>query len=425
MNSWPADRPSPLWRSLSRERFSSAPLSGNHRADVVVVGGGIAGLTTALELNARGRSVVVLEAASVGAGASGRANGQVIAALTRYGPDAIRQTLGKPFLELLSSAADRLFGLVDRYGINCDAQRTGWLQPAHTPRRAARVKAMAAQWVACGAPARALDREEMAARIGSDAYCGGWEHRGGGHINPYAFTVGLARAAAGEGVVIHENCPVTALTFKDGLWRADAMGGTVSAPRVVLATAAHTGDLWPGLRRTIVPVTSYQAATVPLGAMAAAILPGDEAFSDTRQDLRYMRKDREGRIVSGGALALQVAASTRLPRLISGRLGQFRPELAALPIEHVWGGRIAMTVDRLPHLHRTENGLATWIGCNGRGLALACAMAQVLADAVCDVPDAELALRPTPLATVPLHPFVSRTARMILPWLRWQDSREV
>ena len=425
MTSWPSDAPSPLWRALSRETFSASELHGDATCDVLVVGGGISGLATALELRKRGKSVVLLEAATVGAGASGRANGQVIAALTRHGPDAIRSTLGQPFLDLLSTAADRLYGLIDTYGIDCDARRTGWLQPAHTPGRAKRTQAMAAQWAAAGAPTRALDADEMAARIGSKAYFGGWEHRGGGHINPYAFTVGLARAAAGEGVVIHETTPVTALARQGGFWRATTPHGTVTAGRVALATAAHTGDLWPGLRQTIVPVTSYQAATAPLGVLETAVLPGDEAFSDTRQDLRYMRKDRDGRIVSGGALAVQTLASRRLPRLISRKLGQFRRALGDLRIEHFWGGRIAMTIDRVPHLHRTEDGLSTWIGCNGRGLALACVMADVLADAVCDVPDDQLALRPTPLTPIPFHAFTSRTARMILPWLRWQDGREV
>lgn len=425
MTHWPTDKPSPLWTALSRETFSAPSLHGAAECDVAVVGGGISGLTTALELRKRGKSVIVLEAATVGAGASGRANGQVIAALTRHGPDAIRKTLGEPFLQLLSTAADRLYGLIDTYGIDCDARRNGWLQPAHTPGRATRVAAMAAQWAAVGAPAQALDRETMAARIGSDRYFGGWEHRGGGHINPYAFTVGLARAAVQEGASVYESSAATSLSRDGDRWLIRTQKGEVRASRVALATAAHTGDLWSGLRQTIVPVTSYQAATAPLGALESSVLPADEAFSDTRQDLRYMRKDRDGRIVSGGALAVQIAASTRLPRLISRKLGLFRPELGAIPMEHFWGGRIAMTVDRVPHLHRTPDGLATWIGCNGRGLALACAMAGVLADAVCDVPDDKLALRPTPVTPVPFHPFVSRTARMILPWMRWQDSREI
>lgn len=426
---WPVDTPSSLWMKLSRESFSAPPLEGIADADIAVIGGGISGLTTALELARRGHRVVLLEAAKIGYGASGRANGQVISALTRHGPDAIRRVWpgerGERFIRLVAGASDRLYELIDRYGIDCDARRNGWLQPAHSPGRAKRVAGLAAQWAAVGAPAAVVSADEMAARLGTDIYHGGWEHRGGGHINPYAFTLGLARAAASEGVVIHEQSAALELVRKDGLWNITTPGGRLRAPKVALATAAHTGDLWPGLRRSIVPVTSYQSATRPLGSLAQDILPGDEASSDTRMDLRYFRKDREGRLVSGGALAIQAAASLRLPAIVDRRLRALFPALPRGAFDTFWGGRIAMTVDRLPRLHRRPDGLYTWIGCNGRGLALACAMAPVLADAICDVPDDALALRPVPVPEVPFHPFVSRTARLILPWMRWQDSREV
>ncbi|MGK6317266.1 NAD(P)/FAD-dependent oxidoreductase [Neorhizobium sp. DT-125] len=429
MISWPTDKPSPLWMSLSRETFQAASLSGAINADIVIIGGGISGLSTAIELSRRGRRVVVLEAARVGYGASGRANGQVISALTRHGPDAIRKIWprerGERFIQLVRGAADRLYDLVDRYGIDCDARRNGWLQPAHTPGRAKRVAGLAAQWAAAGAPTGALSAGEIAQRLGTDVYCGGWEHRGGGHINPYAFTCGLARAAVSEGAVVYENSPATRLKRDGDGWIVQSPAGRIRTAKVAITTAAYTGNLWPELRRTIVPVTSYQAATDPLGALADTILPNGEASSDTRMDLRYFRKDREGRLVSGGALAIQAAAGRRLPKMVGRRLKEMFPTLPDNPMTSFWGGRIAMTTDRLPRLHRCADGIYAWIGCNGRGLALACAMAPVLADAIEGVADEELALRPSPLPQVPFHGFVSRTARLILPWYRIKDSREI
>ncbi|MCP8894857.1 FAD-binding oxidoreductase [Shinella daejeonensis] len=429
MTSWPVDPPSSLWRLLSREVFSAPALRQEIRADIVVVGGGIAGLATAVELRDRGHDVVVLEAAHIGHGASGRANGQVISALTRHGPDALRALWpgkrGDRFIALVAGSADRLYGLIERYAIDCDARRNGWLQPAHTEGRARRVAALAAQWAEAGAPAAAVDAATMSARVGTDAYCGGWEHRGGGHINPYAFTLGLARGAAADGVRIFETSPALRLTRQGDLWQVETPAGRVLAGKVALATAAHSGDLWPDFRRSLVPVTSYQAATPPLGAFADTILPGDEAASDTRMDLRYFRKDREGRLVSGGALALQLAAHRRVSTLVAGRLAKIFPGLPRRPMGHVWSGRIAMTTDRLPHLHRRADGLVAWAGCNGRGLALACAMADVMADALEGVPDEALALRPSPPSPLPLHGLVARCARLILPWYRWKDAREI
>jgi glycine/D-amino acid oxidase-like deaminating enzyme len=415
--------------ALSREHFEAPTLENEVCAEITIIGGGIAGLATAIELRRRGHDVILLEAVRIGYGASGRANGQVISALTRHGPDAIRKLWpgerGERFINLVKGAADQLYALIDRFGIDCDARRNGWLQPAHTPGRARRVASLAAQWAEAGAPARAVTAEEMGKKLGTDVYAGGWEHRGGGHINPYAFAVGLARGAAGEGVRIYENSPAIGLRRDGDAWIVETPAGKVISRKVAITTAAYSGDLWPQLCRSIVPVTSYQVATEPLGALADKILPNDEASSDTRMDLRYFRKDREGRLVSGGALAIQLGASRRLPAMVARRLRDMFPALPRTPMRLFWGGRIAMTLDRLPHLHRRPDGLCAWIGCNGRGLALACAMGPVLADAVEDVPDDELALRPTEPPTVPFHAMTSRFARLILPWYRFKDRREV
>lgn len=429
MKTWPMDKPSSLWMALSREHFEAPTLENEVCAEITIIGGGIAGLATAIELRRRGHDVILLEAVRIGYGASGRANGQVISALTRHGPDAIRKLWpgerGERFINLVKGAADQLYALIDRFGIDCDARRNGWLQPAHTPGRARRVASLAAQWAEAGAPARAVTAKEMGKKLGTDVYAGGWEHRGGGHINPYAFAVGLARGAAGEGVRIYEDSPAMGLRRDGGAWIVETPAGKVISRKVAITTAAYSGDLWPQLRRSIVPVTSYQVATEPLGALADKILPNDEASSDTRMDLRYFRKDREGRLVSGGALAIQLGASRRLPAMVARRLRDMFPALPRTPMRLFWGGRIAMTLDRLPHLHRRPDGLCAWIGCNGRGLALACAMGPVLADAVEDVPDDELALRPTEPPTVPFHAMTSRFARLILPWYRFKDRREV
>ena len=430
MTSWPSDPPSALYAALSLEPFTAPPLSGLIEADVAVIGGGIGGLSAALHLRQAGISTVVLEACTIGAGASGRNNGQVIPTLTRHDPNAVLALMGpergEAFLRMLQGSADLLFDTAERYGIDCDARRTGWIQPAHSPGRARIAAARAAQWHVRGAPVEALNAAGMAEHLGSDVYFGGWRHAGAGHINPLAFTRGLARAVQEEGGIIRENSPVLELQREADGWRLRTPDGVVRCRRVVVLTGAYTGGLWPGLAATIVPVTSYQLATPPLPPeIAAKILPYDEAASDTRFDLRYFRKDREGRLITGGALAVQLAVRSRLQVLVGGRLAETFPYVEAPELPHFWGGRIPMTVDRLPHLHRTEDGLVGWIGCNGRGLALCMAMGAVMRDAVLDVDDDGLALAPSKFVPVPLQPLVRRVARLALVNFRRKDAREV
>ncbi len=375
MEPWPADSPSALYAELSREVFAAEPICGLAEADVAVIGGGIGGLSAALHLRQAGVSTVLLEARTVGAGASGRNNGQVIPTLTRHDPKAILAVMGPErgelFLRMLQASADLLFDTASRYAIDCDVRRTGWLQPAHSPGRARLAAARARQWQERGAPAEALDAATLADRLGSDVYYGGWRHGGAGHINPLAFTRGLARAVVQEGGRIHENSPVLSMQREADGWRLRTPAGEVRCRRVVLVTAAHTGGLWPGLARTIVPVTSYQLASAPLPrGIAARILPYDEAASDTRNDLRYFRKDRDGRLITGGALAVQAAARPRLEALVKrklaetfaflsepnsavflGRADRDDDEPAAAPAPH------ARRIDQLDRLQRTGSSL--------------------------------------------------------------------
>jgi glycine/D-amino acid oxidase-like deaminating enzyme len=247
----------------------------------------------------------------------------------------------------------------------------------------------------------------------------------GGHINPLGLARGLAAAAIKAGVRVYGGSPATGLAATGQGWRIGTPAGAVVAKRVLLATAAYTDDLWPGLKRSVVPVRSYQMATRPLSDnLRKAILPADHAMSDTRGDLHFCHFDRDGRLVTGGALLIPDDDGKRIKAHIGERLAWLFPELGTPDFDHVWHGQIAMTPDRLPHLHELAPGLWSWLGCNGRGVALATAMGPVLTDAIKGVPHGRLAMAPTPLRPIQAHALLAALARGMLLLYRWRDARD-
>ncbi|MBT9289669.1 NAD(P)/FAD-dependent oxidoreductase [Prosthecodimorpha staleyi] len=430
--SLPPPLPPSLWASVTPPRVPAAPLTGEVRADVAIVGAGFTGLSAALALAERGRKVVVLEAAVVGWGASGRNNGQVIPTMTGAEPDAMARLFGETgerFAQLVSDSAAGLFDLVRRKGIDCEAVQNGWFQPAHSPGRVRLSAARVEAWGRRGAPVRLLDADETARLVGSRAWHGGMLNSSGGHINPLAFARGLAAAAEAAGVVIHEASPVDSLERTPAGWVVSTGAGRVVADQVLVASNGYTDAfrpaLAPALARSLVPVLSWQMATEPQAeAVRASVLPGRQALSDTHGDLRFFRWDARGRLVTGGALIVPLNGADRLRRLVGDRFARMFPQMGVPRFEFVWNGRIGMTDDRMPRFHNPAEGLWTWVACNGRGVALSTALGRVFADALGGVPQAELPVPITPVRPYPFHAVARIVAPAMLAWYRLKDARE-
>ncbi len=420
-----------LWEAKTPPAQEALPLMGEVDAEVAIVGGGYSGLSTALHLARKGAAgeVVLLEAATPGFGASGRNNGQVIPTLTRGDPDDMVARLGpergRRFAELVRDSAAITFDLIRQEGIACDAVQKGWVQPAHRPSRFRQQEGRVRQWQALGADVALMDAAELERRIGCEGYHGGWIAASGGHLNPLAYARGLAAAIARAGVRLHAQSPVQSIERRDGRWLLTTPEGRVSADQVVLATAAYTDALWPELARTVIPITAFQIATAPVGQnLRGAINPENLAVSDTRSDLRFFRYDRDHRLVSGGALFIRTGMRRRLEQLVAQRLTAIFPDLDAPRFDYSWNGLLAVNPERFPHLYELGPGLFSWIGCNGRGVALGTAMGKVLADLVTGADPSELPLpleRPAPLRN---HALYRLGARVMLPVYRWRDGRD-
>src|SRR5215472_11428509 len=253
-----------LWSATSAPASPTPAFEESTSADVCIVGGGFAGLSTALHLAERGIRVVVLEAREPGWGASGRNGGQVIPGL-KFDPDEITRMYGaergQRVIEFAGGTADVVFDLIEKHHMDVPRLRNGWIQGAHTSASVDLVKSRAEQWSRLGAPVEFLDKSAVAGLLGTEKYLGGWLDRRGGAIQPLSYARGLARAALAAGARIYGETPATRLVRTGARWTVETgRGSTVTADRVVICTNGYSGDLWPELRQTAIPVNSYQVA---------------------------------------------------------------------------------------------------------------------------------------------------------------------
>lgn len=427
--------PPSLWAAVTPPGPALPSLEGRVETEVVVIGGGFTGLSSAIHLREAGIPCVLVEAAEPGWGASGRNNGQVIPTLSRHDPAAIIRrhgAAGERFVHLLRDSATILFDLARRHGIaaEAEAEQAGWVQPAHSPGRVRLAERRMRDWESHGAPVEMLDRAALEKMLGSDAWYGGWSNRSGGHVNPLGLARGMARAAQALGATLLARSPVQQIAHRDGRWIVTGERGEVVARALILATNAYTGNfsrtLTPEIAREVVPVLSWQMATTPISDnVRRSIIPGRQAMSDTHGELYFTRWDARGRLITGGAVAIPVNQAARLRPMVGARLQRLWPQLGEVTFDYVWSGQIGMTLDYFPHLHRLGPDAVGWAGCNGRAVALSVALGREFVRVVQGVPDSELALPFTAPTPVPLHGLVRKGASLMLNLYRWRDSREV
>jgi gamma-glutamylputrescine oxidase len=381
-------------------------------ADVCVVGGGYTGLSAALHLAGQGYRVVLLEAERLGWGASGRNGGQVgtgprkdeaeVAAW--LGPLVARQ-----LFELAEAGKALVRDLVTRHGIDCDL-RTGQVIAAARPDHVAPLHARAARLAAdyCYPLMEPLDARATGALVGSSRYHGGLLDLGALHLQPLAYVLGLARAALAAGVAIHEQSRVVGYSRTDPVVvRTDR--GRVRARYLVLGCNGYLGRLEPRLAGHIMPINNFLVATAPLPpALMPAILPRGSCAHDTLFVLNYFRRTADGRLLFGGGENYRASFPADIAGFVRPCLLQVFPQLAGVALEFAWGGTLAVTRSRLPHVGRLPPNVFFAHGYSGHGIANATLAGQLIAEAV-----AGTAARFDVLARLPAGRFPGGR------WLRW------
>jgi gamma-glutamylputrescine oxidase len=391
-------------RELTRQSYyaatapqapAHAPLpTGEHACDVAVIGGGLAGLSAAIELRQRGFAVTLLEAREIGHGASGRNGGQAIYGLAcdittiedQLGHDAARQVFAMS-IEALDLVRER----IAQFAIDCD-WRDGYLGVAMNARKARalrdEVELLAARY---DHPLRWIERAELPQWIASPRYVAAAHDPRSGHLHPLKYARGLARAAQSLGVALHEQTALRSLLpGTDGAVLRTDGGAVLRARHVLLAgnvyLQALAPQVAPALHARIMPVGTYIVCSQPLAPETArALIPCGAAVCDNNFVLDYFRTTPDHRLLYGG----RVSYSTRTPMDLAGsmarRMQTTFPQLAGVQAEYAWGGFVDISMSRAPDFGRLPDfGDRVYYlqGFSGHGLALTGLAGKLVAEAI-------------------------------------------
>ncbi len=363
------------------------PLTAALTVDVCVIGAGLTGISTALNLAERGYSVAVLEASRIGWAASGRNGGQLISGFAcgidtfaRYLDSANVKRVWDMGLETLDIVKDR----IAKHRIECELT-LGYLHAANKPRHTDELRA--ARDAAASRfgyhRLRYIEREAMRQYVQSARYLGGLYDPDSGHLHPLNYTLGLARAAQGAGAQIFEDSCVTAIGKEGRQHLIQTARGRVRAQYVVLAGNVYLGALAPRLARKIMPVGTYLIATQPLGAArAAALMPAGAAICDSRFALDYFRTSPDGRLLWGGKVSYSSFAPSKLTQAMRRDMLRTFPQLADVRIDYTWGGYVDITMNRAPHFGRLSPTLYFAQGFSGHGVNTTGLAGKLIAEAI-------------------------------------------
>lgn len=396
----------PLWVATAVPGPLLVPLVGEIEADVLVIGGGIAGMTTALHLAEAEVDTVLLEAGQPGDQATGWSGGLVAPDYIRHTPETIGAALGRQRGERLTAmiggSARAVFDLIERHQIDCDARADGFFTPAHTDGLAQQQRGYANQWASRGFDVRFIEGAEARTVFGAERYCGGLRFGDGGSLNPLGYVRGIARAARNHGARLFSESPVTRLEREGGRWIAYTPCGTVSARRAVLAANGGNAKLHPALRRTALPLHVVQFATAPLdAAQRAVILPEGGAYTDKTPYIFSARLDSQGHLISAFPMSFLLQGGKAHLREAQRRLKQHFDAMPDPQIDYIWEGVAQVNPSFLPELYDLGDGALAIQACNGRGISINTQLGIEVAAAIAT--NSRDALSVTPRAPRPIR----------------------
>ena len=373
------------YQATANRSISTLPLEGDVTADACIIGAGYTGLSAALELAEAGYKVVVLEAETIGFGASGRNGGQICTGFSS-GQGKIENQLGKAdakrAFDLSEEAKQLILARVAKHKIDCDI-RWGYMHCIPKAHQFKHLQEWADEYEALGYGGNTLlTKIELEQKLGTNIYHGALRESNAGHFHPLNYCLGLAAAAIKAGAVVHEHSRVVEVNTGPAPWARTAKG-KVSAKFMIIGGNAYLGQLVKPLEGKVMPVGSYIIATEPLGEnRAKSLIADNEAVANTNFIVDYYRRSSDHRMLFGGRASYSTFEPPNLGEYMRPRMTSVFPQLKDVKIDYAWGGLIAITSNRIPDCGRLSPTVFYAHGYSGQGVSLAGMYGKLMAECV-------------------------------------------
>ena len=365
-------------------------LTNNLIVDVCIVGGGLTGVTSALNLSKKGYSVALCEARHIGSGASGRNGGQLGIGMRKdqfYLEKKLGKIQAKALWDLGVEAVQEALDLIKIYNIDCSLVN-GILSAGCFDKDIKdfdlEVNHLLKNYNFRGY--KVFNNKEIKNEINTDIYKSGLLNLESYHINPLKFLIGITKVLLNKKVKIFENTPVLELEDHKDYIIAKCNKYNIKAKKVVVACNGYLDKLLHNKANIFMPINNYVVATEPLGKeKAKEIIKNNYAVHDTRFIIDYYRFSEDWRMIFGGGETYSSYFLNDSKKFVLNRMYKVFPQLRNYNIDYSWGGTLAITINRLPSFGTMMNKKLIYaFGYSGHGLALSTLSGKLITEKIED-----------------------------------------
>ncbi|GGB40743.1 putative oxidoreductase OrdL [Lentibacillus populi] len=417
-----------LWEATANERKERQALQGEQHCDVVVIGGGFSGLSTAYHLQRKNCQTIILEKESVGFGASGRNGGEVLTGYIgsmelhakKKGLEAARQ-----MWQLSLDSIDLIEHIINTHQISCAFRRNGDFHAAYKPshldgmKREQEVMERDFDYKKI----KVVEKQDLHSELNTPFYHGGRVDESSAHFHPLNYALGLAEAVEEMGGTIYEQSEALSYRKESGKVVVNTNKGRVIAKELVIVTNAYSGDFQKTIKKTIVPVESIMIATEPLSEeLCQDLIKHDRAVSDTKNLLYYFRLTADHRLAFGGSgrSSSKRDQENLFNNLRAGMITVF-PQLKNAQVDYRWGGKVGFTQEMLPYMGQLEDGSYYAFGFAGHGAAMSSMAGKLIAKNILHEGGGDNPLEKARLRPIPFHSQHAKAVGMMKFYMKFRD----